>query len=215
LNVAISTVGNGGAVTTSSVSKTAQLSHLTTLPALTTPVLTFVGNGGASFTAALPSGVTEAYVQIVDYGPGGSPSNGTIANCQGARGTSFAPVYYTIHITSAGLATYTLPPNIGPNLATTGGPSNITPSPSICTATQNTNANGGTATDADNVVVQMIGFDYPIYQAALGLTQSTTPQNPPIAGASGQADITISQAAEQDNNGSTATPLYRVRHARR
>lgn len=213
LDVAISTVGNGGAVTTSIVSKTAQLTSLTPLPALTAPLLTFDGNGGASFSASLPSGVTEAYVQIVDYGPGGGPNNGAasgVNNCQGARGTHFAPVYYTIHITQAASATYTLPSNIGPNLATSGGPSNIQPSPSICTAAQNTAANGGTATGADDVVVQMFGFDYPIYQAVLGLTQSSTPQNPPIAGASGQADITISRASEQDNNGSTATPLARV-----
>ncbi len=213
LNVAIATVGNGGAVTTSTVSKTAQLKALTPLPTLATPVLTFDGNGGASFTTSLPAGVIEAYVQIVDYGPGGSPSNGTVSNCQGARGTSFAPVYYTIHITSAASATYNLPDTIGPNLATSGGPANIAPSPSICTASQNNSSGSGNA--ADNVVIQMIGFDYPIYQAALGLTQSSTPQNPAIAGGSGQADITISQALEQDNNGSTTTPLRRVRHARR
>ena len=207
LNVGVATVGNGGAVSTSTVTKTAQLGSLTPLPTLTAPVLTFDGNGGASFTASLPPGVTEAYVQIVDYGPGGGPNDGAVskpANCQGARGTQFAPVYYTIHITSAASATYTLPDTIGPNLATSGGPTNIQPSPSICTAGQN-NAAG------DDVVVQMIGFDYPVYQAALGLTQSSTPQNPTITGASGQADITISQAVEQDNNGSTTTPLRRIR----
>lgn len=214
LNVAVSSVGNGGAVSTSTVTKTAQLNARTRLPTLTAPVLTFDGNGGASFTASLPAGVTEAYVQIVDYGPGGGPKDGaatTPVNCQGARGTRFAPVYYTIHITSAASAVYNLPSNIGPNLATTGGPSNIQASPSICTAAQNNTATSGSATAADDVVVQMIGFDYPIYQAALGLTQSSTPQNPTIASASGQADITISQALEQDNNGATQTPLRRIR----
>jgi hypothetical protein len=214
LNVDVATVGGGGSVSTSTLTKTAQLANLTPLPTISAPVVTPDGNGGATFTASLPPGVTEAYVQIVDYGPGGGPNDGAatnVSNCQGVRGTLFAPVYYTVHITTAAPALYTLKPAIGPNLATTGGPTNLQPSPTICTAAQNTAANSGTATNADDIVVQMFGFDYPIYQAALGLTQATTPQNPPIAGASGQADITISQAVEQDNGGTSQTPLARVR----
>ncbi|GAC1652776.1 MAG: hypothetical protein NVS9B12_02390 [Vulcanimicrobiaceae bacterium] len=205
LNVAISTVGSGGAITTSNVIAKATLASLATLPALTAPAVTpdANGDGGATFTAGLPANVTEAYVQIVDFGPLGGPNDGFApkpANCQGARGTVFAPVYYTIHITSPAAALYTLPATIGPNLATTGGVANKLPSPSICTAAQNTAANGA-PTNADDYVVQMIGFDYPIYQAALGLTQPTTPQNPVITNASGQADITISLPAEQDAGG--------------
>jgi len=207
LNVAIATIGNGGAITTSNVSKTASLNAGTILPTITAPLFTPDGKGGGTFSVTLPGGVTEAYVQIVDYGPGGGPNDGaapTPANCQGARGTSFAPVYYTIHVTSASTA-YALPDTIGPNLATSGGATNLEPSPSICTAAQNT-SKIGSATNGDDVVMQMVGFDYPIYQAALGLTQSSTPENPTITGASGQADVTISRAVEQDD-GATAAPV--------
>jgi hypothetical protein len=215
LNLAISTVGNGGSVTTSTVTKTATLNPSIVLPTITTPVFTPDGNGGGSFTTSLPAGVTEAYVQIVDFGPGGGPNDGAasnVENCQAARGTHFAPVYYTIHITSAASTTYSLPDTIGPNLATSGGASNRQPSPSICTAAQNTAAIGS-STNGDDIVVQMIGFDYPIYQAALGLTQSSTPQNPAITGGSGQSDITIARAMEQDN-GATASPVALIAHPR-
>lgn len=205
LNVAVATVGNGGAITTNTLTKGASLNPAIVLPAISTPAFTPDGNGGGSFTATLPAGVTEAYVQIVDYGPGGYGSGSAPTNCQGPRGTQFAPVYYTIHLTASG--TYKLPDTIGPNTATSGGKTNIVPSPSICTAAQNTAAQG-TATAGDDMVVQMIGFDYPIYAAALGLTQPTTPQNPSIVGSNGQADITIAQAVEQTNGGTvTNGPL--------
>ena len=213
LSVAIATIGSGGAVSTSTIGKSATLGSLALLPAITTPALTpnAAGDGGAAFSATLPPGVTEAYVQIVDYGPNGGPNEASPStnppNCQGPRGTSFAPVYYTIHITASG--SYNLPPAIGPNTATTGGVSNIVPSPSLCTAAQNTAINGGTATPADDFVVQMLGFDYPIYQAALGLTQKTTPQNPAIVGANGQADITIAVPMEQDAGGAPVPVSYR------
>ncbi len=213
LSLAISTVGNGGTVTTSTVSKTANLQSLALLPGVTAPVVTpdANGDGGATFTATLPAGVTEAYVQIVDYGPLGGPNEGSSRlakpfNCQLARGTSFAPVYYTFHITASG--SYKLPATIGPNLSTSGGISSVQPSPSLCTAAQNTAANGGTALPADDFVVQMIGFDYPIYQAALGLTQQSTPQNPPITNSAGQADLTLSIPNEQDAGG-PPVPAFR------
>ncbi len=212
LNLAIATVGNGGAVTTQTVSKAATLGSLAMLPGMTAPTLTqdANGDGGATFTATLPAGVTEAYVQIVDYGPLGGPSEANRvsnpANCQLARGTRFAPVYYTIHITASG--TYALPPTIGPNLSTSGGISSVQPSPSLCTAAQNTAANG-TASPADDFVVQMIGFDYPIYQAALGLTQQSTPENPQIANSTGQADLTLSVPMEQDAGGAPVPALRR------
>lgn len=215
LSLAIATVGNGGSISTSTVSKTATLGSLAVLPIVNAPALTpdANGDGGASFTATLPSGVTEAYVQIVDYGPNGGPNEASPAtnppNCQGPRGTSFAPVYYTIHI--AGSGANNLAPAIGPNLATTGGVSNVQASPSLCTAAQNTDANGGTATAADDFVVQLIGFDYPIYEAALGLTQKTTPQTPAITGPNGQADITISVPMEQDAGGAPVPVTHRRR----
>ena len=84
-------------------------------------------------------------MQIVDYGPNAGPNpvyppaaNGTIAttlNCQGPKGTQFAPVYYTVHVTASG--SYALGALHGPNTNVTGGMNNLTPSPSICTAAQN------------------------------------------------------------------------------
>ena len=219
LSVAIAIVQSGGTVYSSTLSASATLHSLALLPTLTTPVVTpdANGDGGATFTTSLPPGVSEAYVQIVDYGPGGGPNNGAATaptNCQGSRGTLFAPVYYTIHIMNAATATYTLPANIGPNLSNSGGKSNLQPSPSLCTGAQNSAATGAT-TPGDDIIVQMVGFDYPIYQAALGLTQQTTPENPTITGASGQADITISVPMEQDAGGTSASPAAARRMPRR
>jgi hypothetical protein len=84
----------------------------------------------------------------------------------------------------------------------------LKPSPTICTAAQNTAANGGTATPADDIVVQMFGFDYPLYAATPQRVNQTIPEKPPIAnGTNGQADITISRAEEQDAGGTTQVPL--------
>jgi hypothetical protein len=207
LAVAISALGPGG-VTTSTVTKTAQLKASYVLPKVTAPLFVPDGKGGGRVTTSLPFGVKEAYVQIVDFGPKGGPADGASANpnCQGARGTQFAPVYYTILVTSHAKVTYRLPDTDGPNLATSGGATNLKPSPSICTAAQNT-ASVGSKTNADDIVVQMIGFDYPDYAAVHGLIERTTPKNPPIANAAGQADITISQATEQDNGSKIQIPL--------
>jgi hypothetical protein len=185
------------------------------LPKVTAPVFVPDGKGGGGVTTSLPFGVKQAYVQIVDFGPKGGPNDGASANsnCQGARGTQFAPVYYTILITSHAKVTYRLPDTDGPNLATSGGASNLQPSPSICTAAQNT-ASAGSKTNADDIVVQTIGFDYPDYEAVHGLIERTTPKNPPITNAAGQADITISQAMEQDNGSTAQVGLY-VRDPRR
>jgi hypothetical protein len=99
-------------------------------------------------------------------------------------------VYYTILVTKPG--TYTLADTIGPNTNVSGGISGITPSPSICTAAQNTAAAGGTATPADSYTVQAIGADYPLYESLYPINKT---QAPTIVGASGQADITISALA--------------------
>jgi hypothetical protein len=108
-----------------------------------------------------------------------------------------------------------VPPTIGPNLATTGGANNIQPSPTLCTAAQNTTANGGAATPADDYVVQTIGFDYPIYAAAHSLIETTTTQTPTITNASGQADITLSVPQEQDAGGAPVPVRRRKSHSRR
>lgn len=214
LSVAVSTIGNNGAVNTSSVTKIAQLDPDLVLPTVHAPLFLPDGNGGGTLRESLPHGVTEAYLQIVDFGPGGGPNDGAAAapaNCQKARGTSFAPVYYTIQLARSALTTYRLPDTNGPNLATTGGKSNLKPSPSICTAAQNA-AVVGKGTRADDIVVQLIGFNYPIYAAAHGLIEATTPENPPITGSSGQADITLSEAMEQDDGSTSPSPVTSVRH---
>jgi hypothetical protein len=215
LTVAVSTVGNGGVVSTSSVVKSASLDPGLILPTLHAPVFTPNGAGGGDLTASLPPGVTEAYIQIVDYGPGGGPNDGaaaTPANCQKARGTSFAPVYYTLEVSAHARTTYHLPDTAGPNLATSGGKSNLNPSPSVCTAKQNASV-VGKGTKADDIVLQMIGFNYPVYAAAHGLIEATTPQNPPITGPAGQADASVSLPMEQDNGSTSQSPVTSLRHA--
>lgn len=76
---------------------TTTLASLATLPVMATPVFTPDGNGGASFTAVVPAGVTESALFIRDLAPSGA--------------TIF---YYTIVTHGAGPQTFTLPPNIGP-----------------------------------------------------------------------------------------------------
>jgi hypothetical protein len=205
LTIKIGIIGNNGSQTFITVARTARLGTLAMLPTLTAPTVApdSNGDGGATFSAVLPAGVGQGFVQIVDYGPGGGPTKGsssgiptvlTAPNCQGPKGTSFAPVYYTVYLTQS--QAVALASRHGPNTNLNGGQNNLTPSPTICTAAQN---NAAVATNAgDNFTVQMIGFDYPLYQAALSLTQGTVPQAPPIAGPGGQSDVTISAPIEED-----------------
>jgi hypothetical protein len=175
----------------STVSATASLASAALLPTIVAPTLTLDGTGGGTLAVTLPAGVTEEYVEIVDFGPDGLTAPvGT--SCQGAIGAAegAGPVYYTIVATASGV--YSLPDTIGPNTDTTGGIAGITPSPSICTAAQNTAANGGTATDPDTYTVQAIGVDYPAYESTYPITASAAPT---LVGAGGQADITISAVA--------------------
>jgi hypothetical protein len=164
---------------TGTTGKTASftLASAALLPAFTTPTATADGAGGESIPLTLPAGVTEAYVEIVDYGP--DPGAATQpAGCNGASAT--APVYYTIETSSSG--TQTLPDTDGP-----GG------SPSICTAAQNTTANGA-PTDGDAFTVQDIGFDYPWYEASYTTNAIPDVPAPVITGGGGQSDITISSS---------------------
>jgi hypothetical protein len=209
--VQVGVIGNNGQKQISTLTANAQLSSSALLPTLTAPLVTPDpnGDGGATFSATLPAGVTEALVQIVDYGPGSGPLEGgtTAPNCQGGKATSFAPVYYTVLVRATGA--YALGPAHGPNNLAKG-PGSLTPTPSICTAAQN---NAVVGTDAgDNFTVQMIGFDYPAYEAALSLTQSSVPQAPPITGANGQSDITVSTQIEEDYPNYTAMPATSTRH---
>jgi len=177
----------------------------------TAPLVTpDLNDGGASMNVTMPASATEAVVQIVDYGPGGGPlsGGGTVGNCQGQRGPAFAPVYYTIEVTQTGPAS--LPQLDGPNSATGGGIGNLIPSPSICTQADN---NGVGAPNAgDNFTVQLIGFDYPEYEAAVSLLHPPVPAAPQIIGGNGQSDITISPPVEEDwtAGGYVATTLSRA-----
>jgi len=221
LSAQIGILGNNGVPTVGSVAVNARLGSVALLPGIAAPPLVTPnasGDGGATMTVSLPAGVTEAYVQIIDYGPNAGPAAGhpslTASNCQGPKGTNFAPVYYTIHVTASGPAA--LPPLNGPNCEGAAAPAGcstpgaLIPSPSICTGNQNKNTGQGTV--GDDFTVQMIGFDYPAYQAAFGLTQATTPQAPQITGASGQSDITVSPPVEEDPPYTSQIPLSVARH---
>lgn len=205
LTIKIGVIGNNGSQNIITVAQTAHLSTLRMLSTLTAPKVTPdpSGDGGATFDALLPGDVAEAFVQIVDYGPGGGPAKGSSSgtpipltgpNCQGPKGTSFAPVYYTVYLTHS--QAVVLGTRHGPNTNPNGGQNNLTPSPTICTAAQNNAA--GAANAGDNFTVQMVGFDYPLYAAALSLTQGSVPQAPPIGGPGGQSDVTISAPIEED-----------------
>jgi hypothetical protein len=150
------------------------------LPAISPPVPVSNGSGGLSLAVTLPAGVTEAYVQITDFGPDPTATTQP-AGCNTASAT--APVYYTIFVSASGTAT--LGSSSGP-----GTPSS--PTPSICTSAQNTTADGAT-TDGDAFTVQIVGFDYPAY--AISYPNSKGNPSPALLGATGQDDITISSAA--------------------
>jgi hypothetical protein len=225
LAVAIGVIGNGGGQQITTITASGSLTASRVLPMVTAPLVSQDpnGDGGATFTATLPSGVSEALVQIVDFGPGGSPAVSpgassscsssfsscgpvVLPNCQGPKGTAFAPVYYTVLVTHSGR--YTLGTTHGPNTSQNGGRSNLKPSPSLCTAAQNKAA--GETNAADTFSVQMIGFDYPAYEAAVSLTKQTVPQVPDITGPGGQSDVTIS-APIVENCGASGCSAPRAR----
>jgi hypothetical protein len=170
---------------TKSVSAT--LPSTTILPAIAPAAITLDanGDGGGTVTATLPTGVTEALVQILDIGPDDAAEGS--ANCNNALAS---PVYYTFEFTASG--TQTIPAAIGPGTKTAGG------SPTICSAAANTAANGGTATNGDTFFVQTIGYDYPAYEISYP-NSSGNPAPTLLTGA--QADITISSAdiCDQDD----------------
>jgi hypothetical protein len=166
-------------------SKTANATMVSTalLPTMAAPTYTpdAAGDGGGTYAITLPAGVTEAYIEVLDYGNGGTNCNGA-GTPDGFTGAP-DPVYYTIEATASG--TYTQAALNGPDTTGAG-----TGTPSICTAAQNTAANGGTASPADIVGIWAIGFDYPAYESSY--PNSAGNPAPTIVGASGQSDITIS-----------------------
>ncbi|MGD1066211.1 MAG: hypothetical protein ABR975_05290 [Vulcanimicrobiaceae bacterium] len=159
------------------------------------------GDGGGTLAVTLPANATEAYVEIVDYGPiqpaaGASSCNGSAVTNPNTGATS---VYYTLETTTGG--TLTLPPALGP-----GG------APTICTAAQNTAVNGGTATSDDQIAIQLISFDYDLYGASY--PNSNGVPSPPQILANTSDDIGISPAICQVGATPctpTALPLLRAR----
>jgi len=171
---------------TGTFTKTASftLPAVTTLGTFTTPVATqdVANDGGATFAVTLPAGVTEAYVEVADFGPGGT----TAASCNGSSAAS--PVFYTLEVTASGTAT--LGPAAGPGAT-----------PSLCSASQNTTTNTA-ATNGDQFVVWGIGFDYPAFESSY--PNSNGNPAPAILGAGGSDDLTISLAGCYEE--ATATP---------
>jgi hypothetical protein len=163
---------------------TATLSSTALLPAIPAPAtVTADGLGGLSaIPITLPAGVTEAYIEITDIGPDSSAETQP-ASCNGSALGN--PTYYTIYVNASGSAV--LGDNSGP-----GTPA--APTPSICTAAQNTTADGA-ATDGDDFTISIIAFDYPQYEASYTNAASTKVVAPTLLGTAGQADISISSLA--------------------
>ncbi len=154
----------------------AQMASTVLLPTMASPTYTpdATGNGGV-FGITLPAGVTEAYLEVVDFGTQDGADN-ALPNCNGA--SVGAPIFYTFEATASG--TFTLTDTMGP-----GGVQ------SICAAADNSTVNGA-PTAPDIVYTWAIGFDYPAYEASYPNSKGNPA--PTILGASGQSDITISPA---------------------
>lgn len=204
-SLAVSIPANSG--TTTKTATFTMPAALTTLPTIAAPPAYVPdGNGGGTFAFVMPAGATEAFLEVIDYGAhtgascngaGTADTNPAVGN--GAAGVSNGEaIYYTIEATASG--TLTLPDTIGPGAT-----------PSVCTATQNTTANAGT-TDADQIAIQVIAVDYPLYEA--NPINSAGKQSPTIVGAGGSADMTISPAVCQQAAGACtdALPLLRLRN---
>jgi hypothetical protein len=153
------------------------------LPKAAPPAVSGYGGGDITLNVHLPAGVTEAYLQVVDFGPA-IISSTQPASCNGSglgqNSQEAPPVYYTVHASHSGA--FVLGAAHGP-----GG------SPSICTAAANTAVNGAPVS-GDQFTVQTIGFDYPAFESSY--PNSLGNPQPNILGAGGTDDITISPAAD-------------------
>lgn len=170
--LSVAVPGNNGTVTATA---SAAISSIAPLPLFAPPAATLAASGALTLTYVLPAGVTEAYIQVTDFGPtvvqtgGASPALGT--SCVGASLAS--PVYYTVEVTASGTSTL--------------------PAGSICNAAANTTATGA-ASDGDAFTVQGVGFDYPAYEASYPNSLGKPSPTLTGSGASHQADVTISAA---------------------
>jgi hypothetical protein len=183
--VGVSVPANTGTVTATA---SAAITTLAPLPLFAPPVATLAASGALTVTYVLPAGVTEAYIQVTDYGPtvvqGSALGTSCVTGADGAPASLASPVYYTIQVTSSGTSTL--------------------PAGSICTAALNTTANAA-ASDGDAFVVQGVGFDYPAFEASY--PSSLGKPAPSLTGSARgtQADLTVSAAAVYNSPiGSTA-----------
>ena len=187
-----------------STTATLKTSHL--LPAFvqSAPSLDTTNDGGATFPVTLPTGVTEAYVQITDIGPNtNGPSGSPLVSCNGS--SPEAPVSYTLFVNRSTAQPVALAPTLGP-----GG------TPSICNADLNSAANSTptapVSAPSDVITVTLVGFDYPAYESAY--PNSNGNPAPAIAGVTGQSDITISSliAYQQAAGGDAKLKSFRAKH---
>lgn len=195
LNVQVPTGNSNGTETYATITKTATMKNFAPLGLFATPAFTADGVGGGQFTFTAPAGVNEVYLLLVDEAASGG-------NCHfGGR-----EQFFTVHVTAV---TPGVPQTVGLgyNNGTDSNGDNLGPTPvvgsfqagqnnhTICTAADNlafqTAQNGGTAPSpappGDSYYVYAVGTDYPSFAA---LTSNA--QAPVLAGASGQADLTLS-----------------------
>jgi len=167
-NLNLTIPGNTKATATS-VTASGTLASTALLPVMPAPTFTEDGLGGGTISVAVPAGVTETLVYVVDVNPN-------------------QPNFYTVELTGSGTLTATLGDTLGPQGANTIAP----PSGGI---------------PGDPYFVYAVGFDYPAFEAAPPTNRSATPV---IAGANGQADVTLSLPGFSTGYGSTPAGLTPV-----
>jgi len=174
-SLTVGVAGNSGYT-----SKTANASlgkHPFVLGAAAAPTFAADGNGGGGIGVVMPAGAIEAYAQVTDYGPAGykpTPTSTPMPPTTGCNGAHYGAqdIYYTVVTHANGVVT--LPDAAGP-----GG------SPTICNAAQNTAAAGSTEY-GDTYTVQIVGFDYHMYEASYPASYGNPTPN--ISGTHGSTD---------------------------
>jgi hypothetical protein len=165
--LAVANPGAAGASATAAMTSAALLPTITAppVPAITANGATGGGSDSATFAYVQPPGAIEGYVQVTDFGP----TTAKAASCLGA--STAKPIYYTVALTASGTATL--------------------PAGSLCSAADNTTATKS-ASDGDAFTVQVIAFDYHAYEISYPNSLGVPAPSIVGAGASHQADVTIS-----------------------